>query len=428
MDGFWPTFIRRRPTPPPYDEMTLGVPIADFSSPRSVTIPLQEDPRTPYECLVKRGEMVVAGQKIGVLGGAPWGLAVHATLSGRVREIDACPTPHGFEVVCVVIDADGSNEVRLLNPSPGREGFERFLEAGIPLEYEKLTSGEVSILLVNGTQFEPLITVNHKIIEEKAREIVAGLKALCEAFSVPKAMICVEKKMPRLIGALKEAGQGWRNLTVKPVARGLPPGTEILLTKEILGRGDHRQVVSVIDPAVVLAAADAVNRGIPFLARLVTCVGSGIPYPQNLWVRIGTSFGEVITYCGGRLENITQIIMGGPLAGIAQASHQVPVTRKTTGILAQVALALGEGHRSRIYEEGVCVRCAKCVDACPVSILPNLVAGYCQKRRFAEALERGLLQCVDCGLCSYVCPARIPLAQIFKEAKSRAEISLLGEE
>lgn len=429
MDGFWPTFVRRKPIPPSYSEKTLGKPIASFSSPQVVLIPLQETPKTPYQCFVKRGEEVTAGQKIGEMGHPPFNLAVHASISGKVREIDLFPMPHGFDVICVVVDSTGKEEICFLNsPSEEKEDLIRFfLEAGIPLDYPKLTSGKISSLLINGTEFEPLMTVHHHLILEKARETIDGLKALTRAFSIPEAVICVEKTQTHLFHALERAGRDWKNLVIRRVDRSYPAMADELLIKTVLkGRRPEHSDGVVIDMASILAVAEAFHQKIPFITRVITCAGSGIPYPQNLQVRIGTPFSEVIRFCGGELENVTQIIMGGPLMGIAQVSPQVFVTKRTTGILAMIALPMAGEHRSRIYAEGPCVRCAKCVDGCPVSVLPNMIAAYCQKRRFEEAKRYGLFLCIECGLCSYVCPARIPLTQIFKETKSRE--SFLSQE
>jgi len=173
--------------------------------------------------------------------------------------------------------------------------------------------------------------------------------------------------------------------------------------------------------AFLPAVRAAVEERLPFIERVITVSGSGIPRPLNVKVRVGTPFEAVIRRCGGDLERLTQIVMGGALTGISQPDAQVPVTQQTPGILALVSFAMGKGHQSKMYQEGPCIRCAKCVDRCPVSILPNLIAGYCRKKMFAEAEEKGLFLCIDCGLCTYVCPARIPLAEILREAKSRKE-------
>ncbi len=389
-------------------------------------IPLQETSETPYQCFVKRGDDVTAGQKIGSMGHPPFNLAVHASISGKVREADFYPVPHGFDAFCVVVDSNGKEEVCSLDSfSEGAEGLiHTFLEAGIPLDYPRLSGGTISAVLVNGTEFDPMITIHHQLIMEKTQEIISGLKALTRAFSVPEAVICVEKNRLLLIQALEKAGKGWKNLTIQKTAKSYPSTANDLLIKETIRkqrRSDHPGVAT-IDMASVIAVSEALHQKIPFIARSITCAGSGIAFPQNVRVRIGTPFSEVISRCGGEIDQVTQIIMGGLLMGVSQVSPHVPVTKKTSGILAMVAFAMTGEHQSRIYREGPCVRCAKCVDGCPVSILPNMIAAYCKNRRFEEARENGLFLCIECGLCSYVCPARIPLLQILKETKSRQSL------
>ncbi len=426
MDGFLPTFLRRKQTPPRWSEALLKRSARALAPPRTAIIPLQENPGTSYQCLVKAREEVVVGQKIGEMGKSPYALSVLATLSGKIREIDSYPSPHGFHVSCVVIDGDGREEISPRLPSPpGPEGgVELLLQAGIPLDYEKLSKKEIDLLLVNGTEFEPNIAATHQILQEMAPQVMGGIRELMRIFSIPQSMICVEKNQTFLIQTLREAAKDASTLSVQPVAKSYPSTGEFLLIQDAVKKknGSSPPRVGLVDLALLPAVHQAVHQGIPFLERLISVSGSGVLDPGNVKVRIGTPFGEVITQCGGKLESLTQIVMGGVLMGISQPSPLVPVTWRTAGIMALVSLNLLAGHQSRMYVEGPCVRCAKCADACPVSILPHLLSAYCRRKRFAEAVEKGLFLCIDCGLCSYVCPARIPLAQTLREAKSRGDL------
>jgi electron transport complex protein RnfC len=426
MDGFWPTFIRRNPTPPRFVERTVEKPSPSFLSPQLAIVPLQETPQEPYQCLLKAKDEVVVGQKIGERGSPPFVVSIHASISGKVREIDAYPSSHGYDVTSVVIESNGKEETcRKISPESGGEAqIEALLDAGIPLDYGKLSERKTDVLLVNGTEFEPCITVHHRILREKAAQVIRGLKTVMAVFSIPRAVVCVEKNQPSLLNILKSASEGTAEISIRPVLKAFPPAAEAILLKEVSKKKEssNSNGVHSVDAAHLLAVDEAVTQGIPFIERLVTVSGSGVSSPQDIRVRIGTSFGEILTHCGGDLERITQIIMGGALMGISQYSSDVPVTQKTPGILALVTFPIAEGHESKIYMRGPCVRCAKCVDCCPVSILPNMLATYCEKKRFEEAVQKGLFVCIDCGLCSYVCPARIPLAQILKAAKSRREL------
>ena len=423
MDGFWPTFIRRPQTPPRYAEKTAGQPMTSFLSPRVVTVPLQETPQDVFQCLVKAKDEVAAGQKIGERGAPPFVLSVHASISGTVREIDTLPCPHGNNLTSVVIESDG-NTNGCVKVASGRGNIETLLDAGISLDYEKWSGEKIEVLLVNATEFDPYMTVSHQILREKPDHVVKGLKTLMDSFSIPRGHLCVERDQVSSIKALKESAQAVPGVNVHPVPKAYPPAAEPLLLRNLLKQREALvpNRVGTVDVCQLVAVSDAVMQRLPFIERPITVVGSGVSSPQNIRVRIGTTFGEVLTHCGGDLERITQIVMGGGLTGISQHSSSVPVTQKTTGILAMIAFMMTEGHHSKIYERGDCVRCAKCVDCCPVSIQPNLIAAYCEKRRFEEAVQNGLFVCVDCGLCSYVCPARIPLSHMIKTAKSRGDL------
>ncbi|MGC8810945.1 MAG: RnfABCDGE type electron transport complex subunit C [bacterium] len=426
MDGFLPTFLRRRQIPPPSGETRFDQPANLYLHPSQVIVPLQDGPGMPFQCLVKAKEEVKAGQKIGEKGTAPFPIFVHAPISGKVREIETHPVPQGFYSMCVVIEGEGNeDEVQKICSSRPEKKVETLQHAGIPLPYEKLTEGKVDVLIVNATEFEPNITIHHNLLWEKFPQIDFGLNALLEIFAIPKGIICLEKEQRQLWQDLLNKVGNKEKITIQGVSRSYPPTGLNFLAKEVWGKknGLSAERVGFVELVDLWAVARALQEGFPFIERPLTVSGSGIPQPQNLIVRIGTTFAEVIKFCGGRIENITQIVMGGALMGISQPSPEVPVGQRTAGIWALISLNLAKGHQSKMYQEGPCVRCAKCVDSCPANIAPNIIAGYARKKMMAEAMAKGLFLCVDCGLCSYVCPARIPLAQILKEAKARKPIS-----
>lgn len=422
MDGFLPTFLRRRQTPLPTGETNFTQPANLFLSPKQAIIPLQDNPATPFQCLIKPREEVKAGQKIGEKGTPPFVISIHASISGRVREIESHPVPQGFYAPCVVIEGQGQvNGVEKI-PSPDAENrIETLKEAGIPLNYEKLQKGGIEALLINGTEFEPNITIHHNILWEHFSRVKAGLSSLLDIFSIPKGVICLEKGESQLWMDLRSKKGNDERIFIERVSRSYPHTGLNSLAKEVIGKknGLSPEKIAFVDLVDLWAVDRAFKEGLPFIERPITVSGSAIPQPQNLVVRIGTPFEEIIKLCGGKMENITQIVSGGALMGISQPNAGVPVTQRTEGIWALISLNLSKGHQSKMYQEGPCVRCAKCVDSCPANIVPNLIAGYARKKKMEEAVAQGLYQCIDCGLCSYVCPARIPLAQILKEAKAR---------
>ena len=423
MDGFLPTFIRRKQTPPRSSDAVFGQPAQSFLNPRAVIVPLQESPQDRYLCLVKPREEVAAGQKIGERGEAPFRLAVHATISGKVKEVETHPAPQGVNVASVVIEANGKEEMPLKIPPETGAGPELLLQAGIPLDYPRLSGGNTDVLMVNGTEFEPNLAVHPYLFLEEASRLVGGLTALMDLFSITRAFVCVDRRQPGLLWALETALGGEKRILPCPVRRAIPPAGEAGMAREVLKKRNGSSArATFVEMAFLPAVWAAVRDRIPFIERPITVSGSAIPRPVNLKARVGTPFAEVISRCGGDLEKVTQIVMGGALTGVSQPTAQVPVTQGTPGILAMVSFSLGKGHQSKMYQEGPCIRCAKCVDRCPVSVLPNLIAAYCRKKMFADAVEKGLFICIDCGLCTYVCPARIPLGEILREAKSRKEL------
>lgn len=426
MDGFLPTFLRRRQIPPPSGETRFDQPANLYLHPSQVIIPLQDGPGMPFQCLVKTKEEVKAGQKIGEKGNAPFAVSVHATVSGKVREIETYPVPQGFYGMCVVIEREGNeDEVQKISFTLPEKKVETLQQAGIPLPYEKLAAGKIDVLIVNATEFEPNITIHHNLLWERFPQINLGLKALLEIFSIPKGIICLEKEQRQLFRDLLSKGASEEKIVIQPVSRSYPPTGLKFLAQEVLGKknGAAAERVAFVELGDLWAVARALQEGLPFIEKPLTVSGSGIPHPQNLVVRIGTTFAEVIKFCGGIMENVTQVVMGGALMGISQLSAEVPVGQRTEGIWALIAFNLTKGHQSKMYQEGPCVRCAKCVDCCPANIVPNIIAGYARKKMVEEAIAKGLFLCIDCGLCAYVCPARIPLAQILKEAKARKLIS-----
>mgnify|MGYP000439319203 CR=1 FL=1 len=423
MDGFLPTFLRRKQTPPRSSGAAYDRPAETFLNPRTVIIPLQEKPGEPYACQVKPREEVAAGQKIGERGEAPFRLAVHASISGKVKEVETHPSPQGVNVASVVIESQGKEEAPLKIPAEAGTGADLLLQAGIPLDYSRLSAGRTEVLLVNGTEFEPNLAVRPYLFLREGDRVVAGLRALLEIFSIPRALVCLDRKQPGLLWALERALGGEKRIVPCRVRQAIPPSGEAGMAREVLGGKDGSAArAAFVEAAFLPAVWAAVQERAPFVERPITVSGSAVPRPLNLKARIGTPFAEVIGRCGGDPERMTQLVMGGALTGISQPTAQVPVTHGTPGILALVSFSMGKGHQSKMYVEGPCTRCAKCVDRCPVSILPALIAAYCRKKMFAEAVEKGLFVCIDCGLCTYVCPARIPLAEILREARSRKEL------
>ncbi len=439
MDGFLPTFIRRTQTPPTFGEFTRDRASSKMSIPERVVVPLQDTHDTPCDIMVQEGEGVRLGQKIGLMGKPPVSIYAHASTSGKVDRVGPLPHPLGFLAQSVSILSDGKDDLDDLTPLNSKKIgddksrlFEAFREMGIPLNYEFLCGRgfKVSSLLVNATEFEPYITSKHHMIKERGQDLVRGLRVLIDACSASQAVIVVEKNQPSLFEILKRAAKEMPEVTIRGVARPYPETACWLLAKKLfskrfaLGGVAGSRDIMAVDISSLLAIYNAWFSGMPFVDQLITIAGSGIGNPQNVWVKTGAPLLHIINYAGGSPSRLGRVTLGGPLMGIPQQSLEVPLVKRAKGIFAATAFLFDEHRESRFYKRTPCIKCAKCVDACPASIIPNAIADYIDNELLGDAEQRGVFRCVECGLCEYVCPSRIPLLEIIRLGK----VLLKGEE
>jgi electron transport complex protein RnfC len=298
---------------------------------------------------------------------------------------------------------------------------------GIPLNYRHLMAREsgVSCLIINATEFEPFLTSRHLLLKEHGNEVASGLKVLMEACSVKQAVVVVENTNTSLVEPFKKTGQGTLDITVKGVAQPYPDTAPWLLGEKYAKA--QGQVMS-IDLSSLFAINNAWVSGLPFTEQLVTIAGSAIRDPQNAWVKTGTPLSSIITHAGGDLSRVGRVSLGGPLMGIPQHTLDAPLIKKAKGVFAAVAFLFDEHRESRFYKQTPCVKCAKCVDVCPASLVPATIADFVNNKLLDDAQEWGVFHCVECGLCEYSCPSRIPLLDVMRLGKVllKGENCLLG--
>ena len=434
MDGFLPTFTRRKLLPPTYREATWDKPVARLGEPERVIIPLQDLPGTPHQVVVKEGEEVMAGQKIGIMGEAPASLSIHASISGTVEQIAPLPHPLGFQAVSLSIASNGKSETCECSPlntgdhgGNGKKVLEGLQERGIPLNYRHLMTSDssVSCLILNATEFEPYLTSKHTLLREHGNEVAAGLLVLMDACAVKQAVIVVENTQTSLVEPLTKAGQGRVDITVKGVSQPYPDTAEWLLGEKY---SKAQGTVLSVDLPSLFAINGAWISGLPFTEQLITVAGSAVSEPQNVWVRTGTPLSPILTHAGGDLSRMGRVALGGPLMGIPQHTLDVPLIKKAKGLFAAIAFLLDEHRESRFYKQAPCVKCAKCVDVCPASLVPATIGDFVNNKQLDEAREWGVFHCLECGLCEYSCPSRIPLLEIMRLGKVllKGEDCLLG--
>ncbi len=405
-------------------------PIRELAAPQRVVIPLSQHIGAPAKALVSRGERVLMGQKIGEAGGfvsAP----VHASVSGTVADIGTCLAFSGAEVPCIVIENDFADEWAELHPAAhpetlGADEMRSIIrEAGIvgmggatfPTPV-KLTIGEGKTfekLLINGAECEPYLTADHRLMVEHPGEIIDGIQLLMHAFGVSEAIVGVEKNKPDAVEALRQAAGGVSGVEIRALPVRYPQGGEKQLIHALTGRVVPAGGLPidagcvVLNAGTVFAIDEAVRLGRPLIRR-VTTVGGLVNNPGNFLVRIGTPVRALLNACGGTQPAVRTLISGGPMMGIAFTDIEIPVTKGCSGILAL-------GKSAIDVDESACIRCGRCLRACPMNLQPMLMDRLIRAERFDEVDRVGVLNCIECGACTYVCPAKRLLTQSFRAGK-----------
>lgn len=277
----------------------------------------------------------------------------------------------------------------------------------------------VDTLILNGVECEPYLTCDHRIMVEATAEIVEGMKILMHVLGVRSGIIGIERNKPDAIAAMREAVKGEPGIRVVDLPVKYPQGAEkqliqVLLGKEVPAGGLPADVGVVVQNVMTARAVyQAVRYGRPLVERVVTVTGEGVRDPQNLRVRLGTPVSLLVEACGGFTEEPGKIILGGPLMGMAQYRLDVPVVKGTSGVIVfprSVAAAAGE----RLP----CIRCGRCVEACPMSLVPSHITLFSEAGQFEETERYHVFDCIECGICGYVCPSRRPMVQLIRFAKT----------
>ena len=409
---------------------TEGAPL-----PKKVIIPLQQHIGAPCKPLVKKKDTVEEGQLIGEavsFVAAP----VHASISGKVKDVGDYPYPGGGKALSVVIDGDGAvkewpkGDMGLTlddyTPHDIREaikdaGIVGMGGAGFPT-HVKLSppkDKKIDTVILNGCECEPFLTSDHRIMLESTEKILWGMKAIMKVVGASKGYIGIEDNKMDAIEAMREACKGiLPGLEVVPLETKYPQGAEKMLIKATVNRhvpaGKLPLDVGVIVNNTGTAAAiyDALKIKKPLIERIVTLSGTGLVDPKNLLVRIGTSYKELIEFCGGMTDGGEKaVINGGPMMGKAQTDLDVPVIKGTSGITVLV----GDEVQGGGYQP--CIRCASCVEACPVDLMPYRIGDLGRMEKVDVFKTWAGLTCIECGCCSYVCPTNRPLAHWIRVGK-----------
>ena len=417
--------------PPENKELTADKAIEAMPPPEKVFIPLFQHFGNPAEPLVQKGDEVLLGQKIGE-GKTLFSASVHSSVSGKVLSIDNQDHPLGGSLPAVTIANDGENHLLpelkgtkdpfSLTPEDIRQ---RVREAGIvglggaafptAVKLSPPKDKPVDTVIINGCECEPLLTADYRLMLEYPEEIIKGAELVRLAVGAERLIVGIEDNKRTAFEIFQQKAKG-NAANVVLLRTKYPQGAEknliyALLSREVPRGGLPFDVgVVVQNVGTTKAIWDAVSQGIPLYQRVITVSGDGIQTPKNVLVRVGTPFQSVIDFCGGLKEGVNVLVMGGPMMGVAQWSLEVPVIKGTSGLLAW------KGPES-LFEYS-CIRCGRCIEHCPMSLVPTQLMKFVKFDHWDDAEVWGILDCVECGCCQYSCPAKILLVHWIRLGKN----------
>ena len=428
---------------PAEKELSTGRPVAAVPLPPFLTIPLQQHIGLPASPQVRVGDWVLKGQQIAAPQG-PMSAPVHAASSGRVTAIEERPVPHpsGLGGICIIIRTDGLDQwarrpkplvnYRELDVSVLRErirwaGIVGLGGAAFPtsVKLDLEPHQRIRTLILNGAECEPYITCDDMLMRKHAGRIVQGASIIMHLLGAWECLIGIEDNKPQAIESMRLAvaeSDINESTQVCPIPTLYPSGGERQLIQALTGRevptgGTPAQIEILCQNVASLASvAEAVIAGKPPIARYVTLSGCGIREPRNFKVRIGTPVADLIRVAGGFAGEVRKLVLGGPMMGFTLNSEQVPVTKGTNCILA---LTDQEAPTPRPAQP--CIRCGKCAEVCPMSLLPQQLYWYTRSKDLDKVQDYNLFDCIECGCCSQVCPSHIPLVQYYRHAKAEIQ-------
>ena len=419
----------------PYEgkELSKDHPIEKYLPKGDLVYPLSQHIGAPSVPCVKKGDTVLAGQKIADAGGFV-SVPLHASVSGTVKGIEKRLNATGSMVDCIIIENDQQyqeiefQEARLEDLTK-EEILNRIKEGGVVgmggagfpthVKLAPKDPSKIEYILVNGAECEPYITSDYRRMIEEPEKVVKGLQVILTLFDSAKGYICIEDNKPDCIAKMKELVKDIDRIEVKEMMTKYPQGGERTLIYAATGREINSTMLPadvgcVVDNVeTVISVYKAVILGRPVNSRVVTVTGDGIKEPKNLLVLAGTDMSELVDAAGGLKAKIAKAISGGPMMGFALYDLHVPCTKTTSAFLFLEHDAVSEAQEIQTD----CINCGRCVSVCPGHVLPARLAKLAERGDMAgfEALDG--MECCECGCCSYICPAKRPLTQSIKSMR-----------
>lgn len=422
---------------PPENKLTAGKAIQTLELPKQVSIMLSQHIGAPAQCVVNKGDHVKVGTLLAQANGFV-SANIHSPVSGTVAKIENVTDSNGYTKAAVIIDVEGDEweesidrSEKLVKGCPltakeivdiiGEKGIVGLGGATFPSKVKLCPppGNKAEILIINAVECEPYLTNDHALMLAKPEQIVEGVAILMKAINVSKAVIGIENNKPDAIATLSRVASGYLGIEVQPLKVRYPQGGEKQLIDAIIRRQVASGALPISTGAVVqnvataYAVYEAVQKNKPLVERVMTVTGKSLKNPGNFLVRLGTPVANLIEAAGGLPEDSGKVILGGPMMGRAAASLSSPVGKGTSGVLI-----IPESEATRKKEEP-CIRCAKCVSACPMGLEPYLLAKVSSLNMLDRAEKENIMDCIECGCCTFTCPANRPLLDYVRIGKSQ---------
>ena len=425
---------------PAENKLSAGSPIREAALPKQAVFSLFQHIGAPAKPVVQKGDVVKVGTLLAEAGGfvsAP----VHSSVSGKVNKIDAVLDASGTRRMAVIVDVEGdewevsidrSKDLVRLSDRPELDSktiVEKIKNAGIvglggatfPC-HVKLTPPpgcKAECVIINAVECEPYLTADHRLMLEHPEEILVGVDLIMKAVGVSKGYIGIENNKPDAIKLMTEKSKQYPNIEVIPLKVKYPQGGEKQLIDAVIGRQVPAPPAIPINVGAVVqnvgtafAIYEAVMKNKPLVDRIITVTGKSVKNPGNLLARLGTPFQQLIDECGGLPEDTGKIIGGGPMMGKALLSLDVPMTKGSSGLLIM------NNKEARRSEPQPCIRCAKCVSACPMGLEPFLLSKAAAMEDWEMAENNDIVSCIECGSCQFTCPSKRPLLDMIRVGKT----------
>jgi len=418
-------------------KISAGKPLERLPLPKKITVMVSQHIGAPAKALVKKKDKVKAGQLIAESGGFV-SANLHSPVSGTVSKVEDVFDASGYRKPAIIIKVEGEeweegidtgDELITDIPYTKDEILEKIQNAGIVgmggatfpthVKLQPPKGMKAESLIINGVECEPYLTIDHELMLEKGEQLLVGTTILMKALQVEKAYIGIENNKKDAVAYLRKLAKPYNGITIVPLKVKYPQGGEKQLIKSILNRevpsgGLPIAVGTVVqNVGTTLAAYNAVQKNMPLVERAVTISGSMLETPKNVIAKIGTPIKELIDYAGGMPEDTGKVVVGGPMTGKAVANLDVPVAKGTSGVLMFPEKIAKRGQTRD------CIRCTKCVSACPMGLEPYLLMTLAEMEDYEQLEEDRIMDCIECGSCSYICPSYRPLLDYIRLGKNK---------